>query len=153
MKLDIDCVRDIMLWVEETTTPKRLAIYVDVDLLEEQADFLYLNPDDIPKPDARQQKLLEIYPNEVLIYHIHYCVDGGLLDLAKSSDCVTIVIRDLTVSGHEFIANIRENKNFKAIKKIMKIVGVESIRAITAIASQNTFQNINLLFSTLEKLY
>lgn len=151
MKLDIDCVRDIMLWIEETTTPTRLAVYIDIDALEQQGDFLYPDTECRPKPNEQQQKLLKKYSNEVLVYHLNHCVEAELLALANGSDSISIIVKDLTPKGHDFIANIRESKNFKAIKTIVKIIGVESIRAVTAIASKNTFQNIDLLFSALEK--
>lgn len=134
MKLDIDCVRDIMLWVEETTTPTRLAVYVDIDLLDKQGDFLYPNPACMPKPNEQQQKLLKKYSNEKLIYHLNYCVKAELLALANSSEKILIIVSDLTPKGHELIGNIRDPKNFSSTKHILSKASVITLEALIDIA-------------------
>ena len=68
MKLNIDCVRDVMLWVEAITTPTQLASYVNTDAVDSDDGFLYINADDRPMPNAAQKKLLEKYSNETLVY-------------------------------------------------------------------------------------
>lgn len=134
MKLDIDCVRDIMLWVEETTTPTRLAVYIDIDALEQQGDFLYPNPACMPKPNEQQQKLLKKYSNEELIYHLNYCVKAELLALANSSEKILIIVSDLTPKGHELIGNIRDPKNFSSTKHILSKASVITLEALIDIA-------------------
>lgn len=52
MKLNIDCVRDVMLWVEAITTPTQLASYVNTDAVDSDDGFLYINADDRPMPNA-----------------------------------------------------------------------------------------------------
>lgn len=135
MKLDIDCVRDIMIWVEETTTPTHFAVYVNVDLLDGQGDFLYPNPECMPRPNEQQQKLLKKYSNEVLVYHLNYCVEAELLALANSSDGISITIRDLTPKGHDFIGNIRHGPVFQKTKDVLETLGVKTLDAAVQVSA------------------
>lgn len=151
MKLNIDCVRDIMLWVESVTTPTAFAQYVDVDMVEANS-FMYLSESEKPAPDSLQLNLLENYSNEELVYHINYCLEADLLTQIQSNDAAVIIIKDLTPNGHEFIGNIRDAKSFQAVKKICKLIGVETVKSVVSISSQNTFQNIGNIMSAIEKL-
>ena len=42
MKLNIDCVRDVMLWAEDITTPTQPAIYVDTDTVKTLSAIMIL---------------------------------------------------------------------------------------------------------------
>lgn len=153
MRLNIDCVRDVMLWAESLTTPTQLARYVDIDIVEESAEDIFINESDIPVPDEHQKALLAKYNNEILIYHLRYCIEAGLLIKNENiSDNMIIFVQGLTPAGHDFMADVRKDKNFEAIKSVCKLIGVESVKACTAIASQNTFQNIGDILSALQKL-
>ena len=153
MRLNIDCFRDVMLWAESLTTPTQLARYVDIDIVEESAEDIFINESDIPVPDEHQKALLAKYNNEILIYHLRYCIEAGLLIKNENiSDNMIIFVQDLTPAGHDFMADVRKDKNFEAIKSVCKLIGVESVKACTAIASQNTFQNIGDILSALQKL-
>lgn len=153
MRLNIDCVRDVMLWAESLTTPTQLARYVDIDIVEESAEDIFINESDIPVPDEHQKALLAKYNNEILIYHLRYCIEAGLLIKNENiSDNMIIFVQDLTPAGHDFMADVRKDKNFEAIKSVCKLIGVESVKACTAIASQNTLQNIGDVLLTLQKI-
>lgn len=135
MKLNIDCVRDIMLWVEAITTPTQLASYVNTDAVDSDDGFLYINADDRPMPNAAQKKLLEKYSNETLVYHLHYCIEAKLLAEFDSPDGNIIVIKDLTPLGHDFIGNIRHDPVFQKVKTVLNLLGVKSLEAATQASS------------------
>lgn len=135
MKLNIDCVRDIMLWVEAITTPTQLASYVNTDAVNSDDGFLYINADDRPMPNAAQKKLLEKYSNETLVYHLHYCIEAKLLTEFDSPDGNIIVIKDLTPLGHDFIGNIRHDPVFQKVKTVLNLLGVKSLEAATQASS------------------
>ena len=136
MKLNIDCVRDIMLWAESITTPTQLASYVNTDAVDSDDGFLYINDDDRPMPNAEQKELLEKYSNETLVYHLHYCIEAKLLTEFDSPDGNIIVIKDLTPLGHDFIGNIREAQNYSPAKAIAKKAGVETVNAFIDIGKE-----------------
>ncbi len=135
MKLNIDCVRDVMLWVEAITTPTHLASYVNTDAVDSDDGFLYINADDRPMPNAAQKKLLEKYSNETLVYHLHYCIEAKLLTEFDSPDGNIIVIKDLTPLGHDFIGNIRHDPVFQKVKTVLNLLGVKSLEAATQASS------------------
>lgn len=135
MKLNIDCVRDVMLWVEAITTPTQLASYVNTDAVDSDDGFLYINADDRPMPNAAQKKLLEKYSNETLVYHLHYCIEAKLLTEFDSPDGNIIVIKDLTPLGHDFIGNIRYDPVFQKVKTVLNLLGVKSLEAATQASS------------------
>lgn len=135
MKLNIDCVRDVMLWVEAITTPTQLASYVNTDAVDSDDGFLYINADDRPMPNAAQKNLLEKYSNETLVYHLHYCIEAKLLTEFDSPDGNIIVIKDLTPLGHDFIGNIRHDPVFQKVKTVLNLLGVKSLEAATQASS------------------
>lgn len=135
MKLNIDCVRDVMLWVEAITTPTQLASYINTDAVDSDDGFLYINADDRPMPNAAQKKLLEKYSNETLVYHLHYCIEAKLLTEFDSPDGNIIVIKDLTPLGHDFIGNIRHDPVFQKVKTVLNLLGVKSLEAATQASS------------------
>lgn len=136
MKLNIDCVRDIMLWAEAITTPTKLASYVNTDAVASDDGFLYINADETPVPDSEQKKLLEKYNNETLVYHLHYCIEAKLLTEFDSPDGNIIIIKDLTPLGHDFIGNIREEQNYSPVKAIAKKAGITTINALIDIGKE-----------------
>lgn len=122
MRLNLDCVRDILLCVEENTGLYKSCYFVDFGPPGHE-DFI---DDDIVVPPY-QLDLEKKYSNEELIYHVQYCINDGLL---SDSDYITneeIQIEDLSPSGHEFIANIRSDKNFTWLKKTLSKVGSDAI--------------------------
>ena len=135
MKLNIDCVRDIMLWAESITTPTKPAVYVDTDMVK-SLSVMYLSESEIPVPNEDQKNLLNKYSNEQLVYHLRYCVADNLLIENSANLQGTIIIEDLTPSGHEFMANVREEENYNSIKSKAKRAGIESVKALVTIGEE-----------------
>lgn len=141
MRLNIDCVRDIMLWAESITTPTKPAVYVDTDMVS-SLSAMYLSESEMPVPDEEQKNLLNKYNNEQLVYHLQYCVDAALLKPADISSAERIVIKNLTPLGHDFIANIRHDAVFEKTKAVMHNLGVESLKAAVQVAASVTSEII-----------
>lgn len=129
MRLNFDCVRDILLCVEENTDLRHLCVFVDIETYQ-QSNFFDEQPDIQPY----QETLMQKYDNDTIIYHIRYCNTAGLLlSSPKSAD---IVIEDLTPDGHSFLANIREPSNWEKITNVAHKLGCTSLPTLSNIASQ-----------------
>ena len=111
MRLNPDCIRDILLATEKFTDIKKVMVYSN-------------NPSDFD---------IEGYtPNEVL-YHIQQCDYSGLIICSRFNQ--GFIIKDLTPTGHEFLANIRTNTNWNKTKEISKKIGSNSLNTLFQIAS------------------
>ena len=136
MRLNFDCVRDIMLWVEDITTPTRSAMYIDTDSANRTAKALGYT--DSQEPSTEQQNLLSKYSNATLVYHINYCIEAGLLKKDFQLGPEIIFISDLTPQGHEFLGNIRNPSNYDQIKNLALQSGIETLTAFITIAGTVT---------------
>ena len=114
MRLNPDCIRDILLEVEKSSTHSA-GLLLDTDAS---------NP------------LFDKYSWEEIAYHIDQCVMSKLLTSAMVFDADEYAdIGDLTPAGHEFLANIRQDSNWNKTKEVAKKVGSFSLSAIKDIAS------------------
>lgn len=126
MRLNTDCVRDILLTVEANCDFNNAMEYSQAS-----ANF----------------ELLNKYPPREVVYHIHQCEMSGLLHNVKYYDGgQNIWIQDLTPQGHEFIANIRDNSIWDGVKSVAKQVGSSSLSAIVQIAANTVSQIIKSQF-------
>ncbi|MDU6559004.1 MAG: DUF2513 domain-containing protein [Streptococcus sp.] len=112
MKLNPDCVRDILFVVEEYSTYSN-------DVSE---DKLYENL--IPK-----------YSQEEILYHVRQCEHSGLF-LKVQHYFGGFSIQDLSPYGHQFINDIRQDTNWNRTKDIAKNVGSFSLDVLKDISSQ-----------------
>lgn len=115
MRLNPDCVRDILLEIEEV---------VDFSTM-----FAYDKSESAPSRLRR-------YTHQELIYHISQCEQADLICgvlFTDGGDSVTI--SDLTPDGHEFLANTRKNEIWEGTKVVAKKVGSVSLNALVQIAS------------------
>lgn len=129
MKLDMDCVRDILLCVEENTGLRKNCVFIDGGL-SETADFLGNRRD----PEPYQQELLDRYDNDTLIYHVYYCIEAGLISKLSQSSKIDIYIADLTPAGHELIGNIRADTNWKKVQETGSKIGAFGLNMVSKIA-------------------
>lgn len=113
MKLNPDCIRDILIAVEENT---EVGIY-----------FAY--PSEIEKAPS-----LKKYSDNVIRYHMFQCAKSGLIDLRNDvTGCIDIT--DLTPKGHSLLADIRADNVWKKTKSVASKVGSYSLDALTKIAT------------------
>ena len=123
MKLNPDCVRDILLAVEEGCDIGRGV--------------------SIPGPNYSR---LQPYNESEVLYHVRQCDLSGFLYQAKTDLLGTYTIRDLTPAGHEFLANIRTDTIWSGVKDVAGKVGATSLNAIVQIASNVVAQMIKHQF-------
>lgn len=104
MRLNLDCVRDLLLTVEETCDFRNIMRYSKSD---------------------NNFKRLKKYSHEEIIYHVNQCdLSGLLIGLSMPDSGDFFALSDLSPKGHQFVANIRDDTIFKKIKsKIIKIGG------------------------------
>lgn len=114
MKLNLDCVRDILFTVEENTNSISSMTYHPGDEFER----------------------LEPYSIDEIRYHIMQCEEFGLIRKVNRMLDGTFVIRDLSPEGHMFLADIRSDANWEKTKTIAQKVGSNSMSAIIKIASE-----------------
>lgn len=115
MKLNPNCIRDILIAVEENTG---YGIYLDY-------------------PTERDKcPSLESYKDDEIRYHIYQCYKSGLIGFSGKEDiCGNIPISDLTPAGHSFLANIRSDNVWNDVKTVSSKIGSTSLTALTQIAS------------------
>lgn len=142
MKLNLDCVRQILLCTEENTGLRKFCFFIDSGL--EESEAMIGNPL-IPLPDY-QINLLKSFDNDELIYHVNYCVESGLLLTDSSFAPYQIIIKDLTPKGHDFLENIRDNKVWSGIKDVASKVGSKSLDSVIQISFNVITQLIKAQF-------
>ena len=142
MKLNLDCVRQILLCVEENTGLRKSCFFIDSGLEESE---LMIGNSAISPPDY-QLKLLKEFDNDSLIYHINYCVESGLLSANEPLGLYQIFIADLSPKGHDFIENIRDNKVWSGVKNIATKIGSKSLNSVIQIATNVITQLIRAQF-------
>ena len=145
MRLNLDCIRAILLCVEEYSAPNKNPIqFVNTELAEKISEML----GDNPKLSPYQQKLMEEYSNNEIIYSLNYCIEAGLLhSLTPPSHGIHVYhISDLTVKGHDFLGSIRYQTVFEKIKNIVKELGAQSVPAVMQISSLVTSELIKSHF-------
>lgn len=130
MRLDMDCVRSILLCVEKNTDLRHACRFVDCNFPE--IDEFLDRETEVPH---YQTELQSEFDNESIVYHARYCIDAGLLYGSDRTSGNEIWVADLTPKGHEFLANIRSNSNWVKTKRIAMNVGSTSLGLLMQIAS------------------
>lgn len=131
MKLNPDCIRDIMLFCEKNTYIK---VYGAGNSLSASYHTLYANLMCTLPP-------LNSYDAGELIYHIIQLIESGYLASDFRFDPLenfrhgdTPKIYYVTPKGHEFIASIEEKKNWAKTKKVLGAIGSVSLSVIETIS-------------------
>ena len=115
MRLNIDCIRDILLAVENLPFGEHFTM-------------------------DRLQKVLPAYTEEELWYTSIKLNEGGYLDIMSVPMLRSPLpgiksINDLTFEGHEFLNNIRDDSNWGKVKEVAKKAGSSSLNALGQIAT------------------
>ena len=130
MRLNLDCVRDILICVEENADYRRgIEFY---DSYSPDADIPELNGG-IPKYNL---PLFEKYGDKTTLYHVRYCLKGNLLEFDDRSIEPYIGISDLTPNGHAMLNDIRDQKVFERAKSVALSIGLASLPSIQQIISR-----------------
>ena len=120
MKLNPDCIRDILFAIEEKTSMKTL-FYLD----EDNCHTIFPN-----------------YDLDTVLYHLRQCDMYGYLYNSSLSCTGSCTVVDLTPKAHEFI-NIRKDTNWNKTKEIAGKVGSFSLNALSQIATNVITSLIN----------
>ncbi|WP_416353901.1 DUF2513 domain-containing protein [Agrilactobacillus fermenti] len=124
MKLDPDCIRDVLLVVESSSSFSK---QVGLD------DFVHAG-------------LLKKYDFESVMYHIRQANYSGLLENVKFTMGPDVIIKDLSPEGHKFLNDIREDTNWNKTKSIAKKVGSFSLDTLKTVSSDVISSLINQQF-------
>lgn len=108
MKLNADCIKDILISVEANTGYNIFLSYPD-----EHANC----------PN------LDKYTAEEIMHHINQCEKSRLVDIQSRDLSGNINISDLSPKGHEFLANIRKDTIWNKTKSISNKIGATSLSA------------------------
>ncbi|SDO75735.1 DUF2513 domain-containing protein [Clostridium gasigenes] len=114
MKLNLDCIRDILLTVEDNTD---FSTYMSYDVGESSYD------------------LLTKYSDSEILYHIKQCELSGLITKVSWYLNGSCTILDLSPYGHQFLADIRSDSNWNKTKSIAKNIGSSSLTTVKEIAT------------------
>ena len=113
MKLNPDCIRDILLVVEEI-------------------------PDITHRWRFDEETIPELFPNysfDEVMYHIRQCqLNNFFFQATINITGTSCVVSDLSPEGHEFLANIRNDSFYNKVKSIGAELGVQSLKDLTQIA-------------------
>lgn len=127
MKLNPDCIRDILLTVEEVTDFDTRLVYIMSD---------------------NQFSKLQKYTHQEIIYHIRQAEESDLIMGVSYPDSGEMcIICDLSPFGHEFLANIRKDNIWNNIKSISKQIGSTSLNALVQISSNVITEIIKAQFN------
>lgn len=121
MKLDLDCVRDLLIYVEQ------------FDCLDEELKWQYLDIEEIFEEFPHKGK----YSNKQIVYTILKLSEAEIITETHQSagdGIYYLAITSLTYFGHEYLEKIRDEERWKKVKKIGHAVKDFSIEAIGAIA-------------------
>lgn len=129
MQLNHDCMRDLLLYLEDQT-----GVYKDpetdkFDLFEVSTAQLFAEENLTTKyePDTIVYTLLKLIEAKMLM--------GNKVVPAGNSFC-HIVVTDITWEGHEFLGHIRDNTTWKKVKDTSVKLGVSSVKGLATMAWQ-----------------
>ena len=123
MKLNYDCVRDVLLYLEKQ----------DYYITSED-HYVESNPVDITQmvEDLPEYSFVDLY------YTLKNLDEAGYIDLFEiEADCgiIDASVNRITFKGHEFLERVRDSGRWSTVKKVLSSVKDYSLSAIGAIAS------------------
>lgn len=115
MRLNPECIRDILLAVEGSTDCNSIFRY---------------------SCDEGNHPKLAKYSHNEIYYHMKQCdASGYFFGFTPCDGGDFVIIRDLSPAGHEFLANIRSENVWGKTKAIASDIGSTSIGVLSQIAS------------------
>ena len=114
MKLNIDCMRDILIEMEKAEYEEPLYLQRFYDALPKYSED-EINYSIVKLEEAR-------FIKATIKSHVGY-------------DYTIVRLDDITYQGHQFLANIRSDTIWNDVKEVSKKVGSNSLQAISQIAT------------------
>lgn len=120
MKLDYDCLRSLLLKLE------------DFENLDDDLHYQSMTLNDMEKalPDFSKNKIA---------YATLKAEEGGLINarIMNADNCIyTCIYSCLTYDGHQFLDNVRNNNIWSKTKSIAKELGCTSFRSLLSISEK-----------------
>ncbi|MBR8701669.1 MULTISPECIES: DUF2513 domain-containing protein [unclassified Fusobacterium] len=120
MKMDIECIRNILLQAEERSF---LVTRQTPSLVEDEKN---------DRDNKIVCKFIESYDVNKLLYHIDLAEELGLIKCSNAIGYSAVL--DLTAQGHLLLADIREENIWNQTKEISNKIGATSLDSIKQIA-------------------
>ena len=124
MKLNHDCVRDLLLYLEENLNLNDALSVENISLKD--------------------------YSTEELLYTADKLYEAGYINCSRkiydNADLV-ILVSSITYDGHQFLDNIRDDKIFNKTKSILSTLKSVSIEIVSETASKVITNAINQQFN------
>ena len=136
MQLNPDLIRDILLKAELGSFKILKNDDDDVNFFKLLKDKNTLKQFEEEKEKYQKPEEFLSYSNREIEYHTLFLKEAELIVIKKNSINVTLEISDLTVAGHNFVSNIRNDKNWNKIKEISNNIGSTSINALIEISEK-----------------
>lgn len=121
MKLNQDCIRDLLLYLEDNLS---YTTEININTLT-----------------------LKNYSEEELVYTAERLIEADFLFCIQSRgfEIPVIIARNITYEGHQFLDNIRDDGVWKQTKKIASKLSSASIQIISNVAAQVISKQMGLL--------
>ena len=120
MRLNPDCIRDILLYVEKNTT----------------YEYPFISAEDLISR-------LKQYDRDTINYHIKIVHEGNLIDTVNYRNNLPLDISSLSWKGHEYIDTIRDDRIWEKLKDSTKDIASVSLPLLIKLAEDviKTFLN------------
>lgn len=131
MKLNISCVRDLLLLLEE----KPFYTVNEHGFIESQIVSFFDICTELPQ-----------YPRDEIYYTLSLLDEAGFLNLVTSwgdDAMIFSAVESMTYAGHELLENIRDDGRWKAVSAGLAAVRNYSLSAISSLAEGITAGAIN----------
>ena len=136
MVLNMDCLRDVLIVIEQHQR------YISTP------DGVVSNEN---LPLTTLCDLLPVYPREDVYYAAFQAEQAGFLKIGGTPAWGGVTLDEeieyLTFAGHEFLASVRENSRWKALKKALPAIRNYSLDAINALSQGMTSAAITAYLS------
>lgn len=143
MKMNPDCIRDILLCIEEETWRNHPCWFLDEDLID-IAQLIGIF-DDTPE---YQNVLYRNYTYDILLEHLDLCFEAELIVPYDSPVDYRdrIWVSKLSLKGHEFLAHTRPQPMRDKIKIQLNQCGALTISTLVQLSATNAFgEALNIL--------
>lgn len=130
MKINYDCVRDVLFYLENKLD------------LNESLDYV-----EIPMKSITASNELSKYTPKDIAYTIYKLAEAEYIiagELHHDIRQYYYSVRSITYSGHEFIESVRTDKKWTEIKKVCSVIGGVALSTIKAISQGMTTAAINV---------
>lgn len=130
MKFDPDCIRDVLLYLEDNLT----YINDETNPLEHKPISIGAISDTLSS--SRGYSIDDIYYSIEKLLEVRYILPSGGIGRGRASSIIFCEIGDISWSGHEFLNNIRKDAIWDATKKGAHKIGATSIMALGTISME-----------------